>query len=161
MAGRFVVSIAGRVIWLCEWLIGEEHGAEASAPLPSDAGSQARLPADMAAQLVVGCDELLRDNYDRYFPTTTSEALCLVETLLTVAAGQVRGAASDIHAGSGQHVPILLSAAWRVADAGAFLRMFLEADKAQGLGLTQPTGRGAVLPGDFEHLGTIAMSDRR
>lgn len=40
-----------------------------------------------------------------------------------------------------------LSAAWRLADAGLMLRRHLEAKKLQAIGLTEPTGRGATLPG--------------
>lgn len=40
-----------------------------------------------------------------------------------------------------------LSAAWRLADAGLVLRDHLEAKNLQAIGLTEPTGRGATLPG--------------
>lgn len=40
-----------------------------------------------------------------------------------------------------------LSAAWRLADAGLMLRRHLEAKGLQATGLTEPTGRGATLPG--------------
>lgn len=38
------------------------------------------------------------------------------------------------------------SMAWRLADAGLLLRKVLEAQGKQGVGITDPTGRGALLP---------------
>jgi len=39
-----------------------------------------------------------------------------------------------------------LSAAWRLADCGLILRRILESKGLQAVGLTERTGRGALLP---------------
>jgi hypothetical protein len=41
----------------------------------------------------------------------------------------------------------VLSAAWRIADAGFNLRQICEANGVGGAGVSEPTGRGAWLPG--------------
>jgi hypothetical protein len=73
----------------------------------------------------------------------TTPTLAEIEALLQVAANCL----ADARQASGERAAHAAgSAAWRIADAALLLRTALEQDGIGGCGITEPTGRGALLP---------------